>query len=99
MEIIEEPSFLFREFIRKFPQSSSAEEWQKWGVNIPKHSGHFTCYLYQGKLWEAINRADSTNGWYLIEMLFPYQFKNIPDCEDCEWNDGDQEPERDESRE
>lgn len=98
MEIVEEPSWLFREFIRKFPMSSSAEEWQKWGNQIPKHSGHFTTYLYQGNLFEAINRADSQNGWYLIELLFPHQWKDIPCCDDCEWNDSDYEPERDESR-
>ncbi len=64
-------SDLFNTFIRRYPNSSVAKEWKKWGTRAYEMSGDFTKAMYKGDIIMACGHADMINRHLLKEMLFP----------------------------
>jgi hypothetical protein len=65
------PSDLFIMFVRNYPNSSVAKEWDKWGVKCSEMSGDFTKAMYRGDIITACGYADMINRHLLKTMLFP----------------------------
>ncbi len=63
-----EPSYNFRNYINKFPDSGIARQYTKYGNFYIKGAGSFATALANGDMFDALIRADPENKKKLAEM-------------------------------
>ncbi len=60
---------LFYAFIKQYPSSSTGKEYEKYGEDLLNYSGSFTCALFKGEIFSALQHADTYNKQHLKDLL------------------------------